>query len=147
MYWISVRQRLTSSDICRSVTYILWSSDFAPYLEEYLMEKCCMWDNVSVWQRLTFLNICGSVTYISWAIDFAFYHRYRLKLFVYIKKWRRPVVLVPLQALALVKLAISKISRLAKFLKQCRPVWVLPGHKPRRQIYLRRGTYSICWTI
>ena len=34
--------------ICRSVTYILWSSDFASDLEDYLMEKCCTWDNRSV---------------------------------------------------------------------------------------------------
>ena len=40
--------RLTLSSICRSVTYILWSSDFASYLEDYLMEKCCTWDNGSV---------------------------------------------------------------------------------------------------
>ena len=33
-------QRLTSSSICRSVTYILWSSDFAVYFEDCLMEKC-----------------------------------------------------------------------------------------------------------
>ena len=37
-------QRLTSLSICRSVTYILCSSDFASYLEDYLMEKCCTWD-------------------------------------------------------------------------------------------------------
>ena len=36
---------------CRSVTYILWSSDFASYLEDYLMEKCCTWDNGSVWLK------------------------------------------------------------------------------------------------
>ena len=41
-------QGLTSSSICRSVAYILWSSDFALYLEDYLMEKCCTWDNGSV---------------------------------------------------------------------------------------------------
>ena len=46
--------------------------------------------------------ICGSVTYISWSIDFAFYYCHRLKLFVYIQKWRRPRVFVPLQTLALV---------------------------------------------
>ena len=40
--------RLALSSICRSVTYILWSSDFASYLEDYLMEKCCTWDNGSV---------------------------------------------------------------------------------------------------
>ena len=36
--------RLTLSSICKSVTYILWSSDFASYLEDYWMEKCCTWD-------------------------------------------------------------------------------------------------------
>ena len=36
------------SSICRSVTFILWSSNFASYLEDYLMEICCIWDNVSV---------------------------------------------------------------------------------------------------
>ena len=41
-------QRLTSSSICRSVTYILWSSDFALYLEDCLIEKCCTWDNGSL---------------------------------------------------------------------------------------------------
>ena len=41
---------LTLPSTCRSVTYILWSSDFASYLEDYLMEKCCTWDNGS--QRL-----------------------------------------------------------------------------------------------
>ena len=29
--------RLTLSSICRSVAYILWCSDFASYLEDYLM--------------------------------------------------------------------------------------------------------------
>ena len=32
------------------MTFILWSSDFASYLEDYLMEKCCYyctWDNGS----------------------------------------------------------------------------------------------------
>ena len=42
------------------------------------------------------------MTYISWFIEFAFYHCHRLKLFVYIKKWRRPLVFLPLQAHALV---------------------------------------------
>ena len=31
---------MTLLSICRSVTCILWSSDFASYLEDYLMEKC-----------------------------------------------------------------------------------------------------------
>ena len=39
--------RLTFPSICRSVTYILWSSDFVSYLEDYLMEKRCTWDNES----------------------------------------------------------------------------------------------------
>ena len=34
--------RLTLSSICRSVTYSLWSSDFASYLEDYLMETCLL---------------------------------------------------------------------------------------------------------
>ena len=54
--------------------------------------------------KIDLLNICGSVTYISWSIDFAFYHCHRLKLFVYIMKWRRPGVFVLLQALALVEI-------------------------------------------
>ena len=40
-----------SSSICRSVTYILWSIDFVPYLEECAMEKCCTWDNGPVWHK------------------------------------------------------------------------------------------------
>ena len=42
--------RLTLSSICRSVTYIFWSSDFVSYHEDYLMEKCT-WDNESVWHK------------------------------------------------------------------------------------------------
>ena len=38
---------LTLPSICRPVTYILWSSDFASHLD-YLMEKRCTWDNGSV---------------------------------------------------------------------------------------------------
>ena len=33
-------QEMTSSSICRSVTYILRSSDFVPYLED------CLWRNL-----------------------------------------------------------------------------------------------------
>ena len=46
---LSVTHRLTLPSICRSVTYILWSNHFASYLQDYLMEKCCTWDNGSVW--------------------------------------------------------------------------------------------------
>ena len=35
--------------ICRSVTYISWSSDFALYLEDYLMGKCHNWNIGSMW--------------------------------------------------------------------------------------------------
>ena len=51
----------------------------------------------------------GSVTYISWSINFALYHCYRLKLFLYIKTWRRPGVFVPLWALALVTLELPTL--------------------------------------
>ena len=39
---------IIKTSICRSVTFILWSNDFASYLEDYLMEKRCTWDNGSV---------------------------------------------------------------------------------------------------
>ena len=36
------------SSICRSVNYILWSSDFASCLENYLLQKSCTWDDRSL---------------------------------------------------------------------------------------------------
>ena len=51
----------------------------------------------------------------SWSIEFAFYYCHRLKLFVYIKKWRRPGVFLPLQALALV---LVEKSTTGTFLRQ-----------------------------
>ena len=48
---VSVTHSLTLSSIYRSVTYILWSSNFASCLEDYLMEKGCTWDNGSVWLK------------------------------------------------------------------------------------------------
>ena len=49
-YWlISVTQTLTWNYICRSVIYILWSSDFALYLEDYLMDKCLNLSIESMW--------------------------------------------------------------------------------------------------
>ena len=41
-YWINVTQTLKWNYICRPVTYISWSIDFAlyMYLEDYLMDKC-----------------------------------------------------------------------------------------------------------
>ena len=51
------------------------------------------------------------MTYISLSIGFAFYHCHRLKLFLYVKKWHRPGVFVPLQALgALALVGISEIQ-------------------------------------
>ena len=38
-YWFSVTLSLTFKYICRSVTYILWYSDFALYFQYYLMNK------------------------------------------------------------------------------------------------------------
>ena len=43
-YWFSVTQTLTWIYVYRSVTYISWSSDFALYLEDYLMGKCHNWN-------------------------------------------------------------------------------------------------------
>ena len=40
--------RLFLSNICRSVTYILWSRDFASFLEDNLKEKYFTCDNGSV---------------------------------------------------------------------------------------------------
>ena len=84
------------------MTYILWSSDFASYLEDYLMEKWCTWDNGSVWlkDRPCKIYVC------QWPIFHGPlilpYIIVRLKLFLYIKKWPRPGVFVLLRALALV---------------------------------------------
>ena len=41
-------QRLASFNRCGSVTYISWSSDFALYLEDYLMDEGHTLDNGSV---------------------------------------------------------------------------------------------------
>ena len=83
--------------ICRSVTHILWSSDFASYLEDYLMEKRCTWDNGSLW-----LKDWPCKIYVGHGPLILPYIIVRLKLFLYIKKWHRPGVFVPLRALALV---------------------------------------------
>ena len=48
-YWFSVTQTLNWNYICRSVTYISWSSDFALYLEHWLMGKCHNWNTGSMW--------------------------------------------------------------------------------------------------
>ena len=48
-YWFSVTQTLNGNNICRSVTYISWSSDFVLSLEDYLMDKCHNWNIGSMW--------------------------------------------------------------------------------------------------
>ena len=48
-FWFNVTQTLTWNNICRSVTYTSWSSDFALYLEDYLMDKCHNWTIGSMW--------------------------------------------------------------------------------------------------
>ena len=48
-YWFSVTQTLTLNHICRSVTCISWSRDFALYLKDYLIVTCHNWNIGSVW--------------------------------------------------------------------------------------------------
>ena len=48
-YWFCVTQTLNWNYVCRSVSYISWSSDFALYLEDYLMDKCHNWNIGSIW--------------------------------------------------------------------------------------------------
>ena len=48
-YWFSETQTLNWNYVCRSVTYISWSSDFALYLEDYLMDKSHNWNIGSMW--------------------------------------------------------------------------------------------------
>ena len=84
-----------------TVTYILWSSDFAIYFEDYLMEKCCTWDNGSLWLKDRPCKIYVGQWPIFHGPLILPYIIVRLKLFSYIKKWQRPGVFVSLRALAL----------------------------------------------
>ena len=93
---------LTLPSICRSVTYILWSSDFSSYLEDYLMEKCCTWDNGSLLLKDRPRKIYVGQWPIFHGPLILPYIIVRLKLFLYIKKWHRPGLFVSLWALALV---------------------------------------------
>ena len=43
-YWFSVTQTLKWNYICRSLTYMSWSNDFAFHLEDYLMDTCHKWN-------------------------------------------------------------------------------------------------------
>ena len=98
----SVWHSLTLPSICRSVTYILWSSDFASYLEEYLMEKRCTLDNGSVWLEDRPCKIYVGQWPIFHDPLILLHIIVRLELFLYIKKWHRRGVFEPLRALALV---------------------------------------------
>ena len=55
------------------MTYILWSSDFALYLEDNLMYEHHFLDYESVLCDIWPKNNCMSLTYISWASDFLLY--------------------------------------------------------------------------
>ena len=46
---IQCEQILNRNYICRLVVYISFSSDFALYLEDYLMNKCHNWNIGSMW--------------------------------------------------------------------------------------------------
>ena len=75
-YWFSVTQTLNWNYICRSVTYISWSIEFALYLEDYLMDKCHNWNIGSMWCKdlpHKMYMIYVYVTYISWSSDFVLY--------------------------------------------------------------------------
>ena len=61
------------------VTYISWFSDFAVYLEYYLLDKWHTWDITSMWpNEWPTYYIKVIVTYISWFSDFALYLEYYL---------------------------------------------------------------------
>ena len=54
-------QLLTSKYISVGVTYISWFSDFALYLEYYLLDKCHTWDIKSMWPNEWPLTISRSL--------------------------------------------------------------------------------------
>ena len=59
--WISMTRGLTSKYMKVIVTYILWSSDFALYLEDYLMYENHYWDYDSLWPDVWQQNKCRSL--------------------------------------------------------------------------------------
>ena len=73
------------------MTYILWSSDFASYLKDYLMAKRCTWNNGSVWLKARPCKIYVGQWPIFHGPLILPYIIVRLKLFLYIKKWHRNV--------------------------------------------------------
>ena len=76
-------------------------------LKTYLMEKRCTWDNGSLWLKDRPCKIYVGQWPIFHGPLILPYIIVRLKLFLYIKKWHRPGVFVPLWALALVSKSCS----------------------------------------
>ena len=83
--------------------------------------KTIWWRNIVIWimdqcdSKINLVKYVGQwpIFHGSW---FALYHSHRLlKLFLYIKKWRRPRVFVSLRALALV--SIQSFSRFGQILR------------------------------
>ena len=72
-YWFSMTQTLTWNYICRSVTYISWSSDFTLYLEEYLMDKCHKWNIGFMWCKdfphKIYMRQWNKFCLLSWLFD------------------------------------------------------------------------------
>ena len=74
----------------------------------YLMEKRCTWDNGSLWLRDRPCKIYVGQWPVFHGPLILPYIIVRFKLFLYIKKWHRPGVFVPLRALALVLHMLGK---------------------------------------
>ena len=76
-YYFLVTRLLTSKYISVGVTYISWFSDFALYLEYYLLDKCHTWDITSMWPNEWPLTISRSLWPIFHAsVIFSFYFYY-----------------------------------------------------------------------
>ena len=60
-YYFLVTRLLTSKYISVGVTYISWFSDFALYLEYYLLDKCHTWDITSMWPNEWPLTVSRSL--------------------------------------------------------------------------------------
>ena len=90
------------SRMIREGSHVWWSSYFASYLEDYLMEKRRTWDNGLLWLKDRPCKIYVGQWPIFHGPLILPYIIVRFKLFLYIKKWHRLGIFVPLRALALV---------------------------------------------
>ena len=124
------------------MTYILWSSDFASYLEDYLMEKR-IWDNGSVWLKDRPCKIYVGQWPIFHGPLILPYIIVRLKLFLYIKKWHRPGVFVPLRALSLVAAKIEplKFRTYLLNLSFSRPLQLMKINSTESYVFFLARTY------